>query len=332
MRIAIDAMGGDYAPREILAGAVDYMRRGHPEVQLTLVGDSARIETCLRELQAATLPLQVVHASQVVEMHESPAVTLRKKRDSSVGVAVRMAGDGEVDAVVTAGNTGAAVAAAKLNWKSLPGIERPAIAALVPGTFGATVLIDAGATVNCKAIHLLQFAHMGACYARHMLNRTHPVVGLLSVGEEDAKGNTVTRDAFRLLRESPLQFYGNVEGQDVFSGKVDVIVCDGFVGNVALKVMEGMAYGVRMLFERHAYPQNWLRTLQRFMLRPLLGRIGMRLDSSRFGGAPLLGVSGTCICAHGNSRARAVTNAIERAREAVAQQLNARITEALAGS
>jgi len=329
MRIAIDAMGGDYAPGEIIAGAVEYLRKRRADLHLTLVGDAQKVEKCLGELKATSLPVQVIHSSQVIEMRESPAVALRKKRDSSISVAMRMAANEDVDAVVTAGNTGAAVAAAKIEWDLLPEIERPAIAALIPGPFGATVLVDAGATVNCKASQLLQFAHMGTCYARNMLHRMHPVVGLLSVGEEDAKGNAVTKEAFRLLRESELQFYGNVEGQDVFSGKVDVIVCDGFVGNVALKVMEGMARGVRLMFERHAYPQNWVRTLQRILLRPLLWRVGKKFDASRFGGAPLLGVNGICVCAHGNSKAYAISNAIERAREAVLQQLNARITESI---
>lgn len=330
MRIAIDAMGGDYAPREIVAGAVGYLRRGVPGVQLTLVGDAPRIETCLREMHATALPVQVVHAPEVIAMHEEPALALRRKKQTSVAMCVRLVATGGADAVVTAGNTGAAAAAAMLEWRALPGIDRPAIAALVPGPLGATVLIDAGATVNCKAMHLLQFAHMGACYAKYVLQRAHPVVGLLSVGEEDAKGNTVTRDAFRLLRESPLQFYGNVEGQDLFSGKVDVIVCDGFVGNVALKVMEGMAYGIKMLFERQAAPSGWMRMLQHFLHRMLLARIGRRFDAAKLGGAPLLGVNGICICAHGNSKAKAICSAIERAREAVAQQLNVRITEALA--
>ncbi len=329
MRISIDAMGGDYAPREIVSGAVEYLRQRRPNIHLTLVGNASKIEKRLGEIKASNLPIQVIHASQVVEMRESPVLALRKKKDSSILVAMRMAGRGDADAVVTAGNTGAAVAAAKVEWDLLPEIERPAIAALIPGPFGATVLVDAGATVNCKANHLLQFAHMGACYAQSMLHRTHPVIGLLSVGEEDAKGNMVTKEAFRLLRESKLQFYGNVEGQDVFSGKVDVIVCDGFVGNVALKVMEGMAYGVRMMFERHTYPQTWIRSLQRLMLRPLLWRVGKKFDASGFGGAPLLGVSGICVCAHGNSKAHAISNAIERAREAVLQQLNVRITESI---
>lgn len=331
MRIAVDAMGGDYAPYEIVAGAAAYARV-HPDVHITLVGDAPQVERCLRDAGASGVPLQVVHAPSMVAMHEEPAAAVRRKRDSSIAVCCAMVARGEADAMVSAGNTGAAVAAALLEWKMLPGIDRPAIAATVPGPRGATVLIDAGATVNCKALHLVQFAHMGACYAGVMLQRAHPVVGLLSVGEEDAKGNAVTREAFRLLRESALPFYGNVEGQDLFSGKVDVIVCDGFVGNVALKVMEGMAYGMRMLFERHAYPRGWLRAMQRWLIRPVLWRVSRRFDAAKLGGAPLLGVQGVCICAHGNSRAKAVRSAIERAREAVVQQLNTRIVEQLSRS
>ena len=330
MRIALDAMGGDYAPREIVAGAVAYAHKDRPGVQLTLVGDAAQIDAVLRDLHATTLPLRVVHAPEVIAMHEAPAAALRRKRDCSVAVCMRLAHTGEADAVVTAGHTGAAATAAALEWRTLPGIDRPAIAALVPGPLGATVLIDAGATVNCKPTHLLQFAQMGACYAHYILQRTHPVVGLLSIGEEDAKGNAVTRDAFKLLRESRLHFYGNVEGQDLFSGKVDVIVCDGFVGNVALKVMEGMAHGISLLFERHTARGGLLRAVQRWLLKPVVWRIGRRFDAAKLGGAPLLGVAGVCICAHGNSRANAIVSAIERAREAVATQLNDRITEALA--
>ncbi len=330
MRIAVDAMGGDYAPREIVAGAVLHARHVPANVKLTLVGESEKIESCLSELNASNVPIQIVHASQTVEMHESPAATLRKKKDSSIAVAMKLASSGDADAVVTAGNTGAAVASAAFEWKLLQGVNRPAIAALVPGPLGATVLIDAGATVNCKPEHLLQFANMGACYARYILKRSHPVVGLLSVGQEDAKGNAVTQKTFRLLRESPLQFYGNVEGQDVFTGKVDVIVCDGFVGNVALKVMEGMAHGIRMTIERHSYPQSWIRKTRHWLLEPFMNRISKKFDVSKFGGAPLLGVDGVCLCAHGNSRAASIASAIERARETVMQQLNARITEVFA--
>ena len=330
MRIALDAMGGDYAPREMVAGAAAFLRAGGGNVQLTLVGDSEKIERCLSDVRAVALPIQVVHAAEAVEMHEAPAAALRKKKDASIRVAVRLVASGQADAVVSAGNTGAVVAAAKMELAALAGIDRPAIAALIPGPFGATVLLDAGATINCKALHLLQFAQMGVCYAQYALRRTHPMVGLLSVGEEDAKGTDVTRDAFRLLRESRLHFYGNVEGRDFFSGKVDVIVCDGFVGNVALKVMEGMACGMRTLFERGSNAHWWLRALQRVAVLPVWRRMGRRLDATRFGGAPLLGVAGTCIIAHGNSRAAAVVSAIERAREAVAQQVNERITEVLA--
>ncbi len=330
MRIALDAMGGDYAPREVVAGAVAYAHKNRPGVHLTLVGDAGQIDGVLRDLHATTLPLRVVHAPEVIAMHEAPAAALRRKRDCSVAVCMRLAHTGEADAVVTAGHTGAAATAAALEWRTLPGIDRPAIAALVPGPLGATVLIDTGATVNCKPAHLLQFAQMGACYAHYILQRTHPVVGLLSIGEEDAKGNAVTRDAFKLLRESRLHFYGNVEGQDLFSGKVDVIVCDGFVGNVALKVMEGMAHGIRLLFERHTARGGMLRAVQRWLVKPVVWRMGRRFDTAKLGGAPLLGVAGVCICAHGNSRASAIVGAIERAREAVATQLNDRITEALA--
>ena len=330
MRIAVDAMGGDYAPHEIVAGALRYIESGDSEAQLVLVGDAERIEACLSDLNAENAPIRVVHASQNVEMSESPAVTLRRKKDSSIAVSTRLAAQGEVDAVVSAGNTGALAAAASLEWKLLPGVLRPAIASLVPGPFGATVLLDAGATVNCKADNLVQFAKMGACYARHVLKKTHPVIGLLSVGEEDEKGNRETREAHALLKNSPLHFYGNVEGQDIFLGKVDVIVCDGFVGNVALKVMEGMASGIRTMI---AHPQSdkygFLRLFSRFFSQSPAQQIRRHFDVRKFGGAPLLGINGTCIIAHGNSRADALCAAIFRAQEIVSQDLNRYIAEAL---
>lgn len=322
-------MGGDYAPHDIVEGAVAYLRTSHAPVHVSLVGDIQRMRECLASLGAPADAFELVHAPEVAHMQEAPARALRRKRHTSVAVAVRCVREGAADAVVTAGNTGAAVAAAKLEWRTLPGIQRPAIAALIPGPRGATVLIDAGATVNCKAEHLFQFAHMGACYAHHVLGRTHPVVGLLSVGAEDDKGNTVTHDAFRLLRDSSLHFFGNVEGQDVFSGKVDVIVCDGFVGNVALKVMEGMAHGMRTMLQRQTHKNTVLRTLHTLLIQPLLRHAGVRLDVDRFGGAPLLGVNGTLICAHGNSRARAIAHAIERAREVAAYHLHTRITDVI---
>ena len=330
MRIAVDAMGGDYAPNEIVAGALKYLASGDSEASIILVGDAERIEACLSDLNASSAPVRVIHASQNVEMNESPAVTLRKKRDSSIAVATRMAAKGEVDAIVSAGNTGALAAAALMEWELLPGVDRPAIATLIPGPFGATVLLDAGATVNCKAHNLVQFAKMGACYARHVLKKTHPVVGLLSVGEEDEKGNKETREAHALLKNSPLHFYGNVEGQDIFLGKVDVIVCDGFVGNVALKVMEGMASGIQTMV---SHPQSnkygFARLFASFFSQSPAQQIRRHFDVRKFGGAPLLGVNGTCIIAHGNSHADALCAAIFRAQEIVAHDLNRYIAEAL---
>ena len=329
MRIVLDAMGGDFAPYEIILGAIEFARKTTDDVTIILVGDAPIIDNCLSMHNIADLPIQIVHSTQVVDMNEAPAAVLRQKKDSSISVGLRMLKNGEADAFVSAGNTGAVAVAAKHELGMLKGVDRPAIATLVPGPFGATILVDSGATVNCKPHNLVQFAKMGACYARYMLKRVQPIVGLLSVGEETDKGNAVTKETFGMLKDCSLKFYGNVEGYDIFLGKVDVIVCDGFVGNVSLKVIEGVAKGVNAYLKKITDAKNWKTLLNRILLAPIIGKIVKQYDANKFGGAPLLGVAGTCIIAHGNSCADSISNALERAREIIAIKLNMHILEAI---
>jgi glycerol-3-phosphate acyltransferase PlsX len=322
-------MGGDFAPRTIVAGAVAAARE--LDVEPVLVGAADRIHAELRRLRDAP-HLEIVEAPDVIEMHEPPALALRRKRRASIMVAMQQVREGRVEAVVSAGHTGAAMGAAQLALGRVPGIDRPAIAAILPTAVGRpVVLLDVGATVDCRPHHLAQFGLMGSIYAREILGVATPRVGLLSNGEEDTKGNDLTIRAAELLRTMPLAFAGNIEGREVLFGKADVVVCDGFVGNVALKLGEGV---VRMLREvLHAEFGGWQGRVWQVYLLPALGRlrrIWHRLDYREYGGAPLLGVNGVCIIGHGGSNARAIRNAIRVAAESVRHGLPQRISAALA--
>lgn len=329
MRIAIDAMGGDKAPQEIVLGAVEAARkRGKESPELVLVGDKARIEQELANIDISGLPLTVHHASQIVDMGESPVMGVRKKKDSSISVAADLARNGEVDAIVSAGNTGAAVAATTLKWRTLNGVERPSIAIVMPGPNGIFVLLDAGANSDCRPKHLLQFAVMGDVYARSILNIRNPRVGLLSIGEEASKGNELTKESFKLLEKSALNFFGNIEGKDVFENKVDVIVCDGFVGNIVLKLSEGLGMTLSKTIKKEI-KQTVLGVIGGVLIRSALKRFKKRLNYEQFGGAPLLGVNGRCIIAHGSSSSLAIRNAIHVAEDYVMQKVNERIIEAI---
>ncbi|MDI6772374.1 MAG: phosphate acyltransferase PlsX [bacterium] len=331
MRIAVDAMGGDHAPRAIVEGAVHAARDFG--VEPVLVGIPARIEAELRRVGAGALRVQVVEAPDVIEMHEHPAMALRRKRRSSIAVAVQQVHEGYADAVVSAGHTGAAMGAGLLILGRIKGIERPAIAAVLPTVGGRpVVLLDAGANVDCQPQHLVQFGLMGDIYAREVLGIPSPRVGLLSNGEEDIKGNDVTIRAAGILRDSKLNFVGNVEGKDLFFGLADVVVCDGFVGNVVLKCGEGLVLAIRQIFTSEL--RGWRGRLLAFYLLPLLGparRIWGRLDYREHGGAPLLGINGVCIIAHGRSNARAIRNAIRAAMDAATHHVPARIISAIHG-
>ncbi len=321
MRIAVDAMGGDFAPAEIVKGTVEAARRFPHIDRIYLVGDEPAIRKELDAFSAAPACIEMVHATEVVEMGEAPAAAIRKKKDSSIGRAVDLVKAGQADAVFSAGNTGAAVAASTLKLRTLEGVDRPAIAVVIPSMTGPSVLLDAGGNTDCAPEWLCQFAVMGLAYSRSILKKENPTVGLLNIGGEESKGNEATKEAYRMLDRSNLNFKGNVESQDLFDGNVDVVVTDGFVGNVVLKTSESVARSIgRWLKEE--LTRNPLRLAGALMLRKGIHSIKERSDPETHGGAPLLGVNGVCIIGHGSSSAVAVCNAIRVSVEWVRQNIN----------
>src|SRR5919106_2357757 len=298
MKIAVDAMGGDHGPAVVVEGAVAAVRELGASV--ILVGDTAAIEQQIARLHVRHLDIEVRHASQVVGMAETPSVALRRKRDSSLRVAAELVRDGKGSAFISAGNTGAALAISMFVIGVLRGIDRPAIAAVLPSLRGFAVLIDAGANVTPKAWHLFQFALMGHVYARDILGLERPRVGLLSVGEEEGKGNELTREAFDLLKESRLNFIGNIEGRDVYNGSCDVIVTDGFTGNVALKISESLAEMLGAMIKEEL-TRDVRSKLGAALAMPAFSRFRKRVDYTEMGGAPLLGIDGAGIICHGAS-------------------------------
>ena len=254
MKIVLDAMGGDYAPSSTVEGAIEAISE-NKDLSVVLVGDEKEITSELAKRECSNLPITVRHASQIVEMDESPLTALRRKKDSSIRVSMDLVKSEKADAMVSAGNSGVVMATALYVLGKLPGVERPAIATVVPGLKHHFVLLDAGANVDCKPVHLYQFAIMGEAYARFVLDVENPKIGLLSIGEEDAKGNELTKEAFKLIKDSRVNFTGNIEGQDIFSGEADVVVCDGFVGNIALKVSEGLAETIGKILKRELVKQ-----------------------------------------------------------------------------
>lgn len=327
MRIAVDAMGGDFAPGEIVKGAVLASRDYGLEVVLT--GDECCLEAELKKLGAAG-EITVVHAPEVISMKEQPAVAVKRKKNSSIVTAARLVKEGYAKAFVSAGNTGAAMASALLELGRIKGIDRPAIAVMLPNEKGVTVLIDAGANVDAKPRNLFQFGIMGYLYAQKILGMAEPRVGLLSNGEEETKGNEVTTAAYPLLTDSGVNFIGNVEGRDIFSGAVDVVVCDGFVGNIVLKAGEGLASSM-MKMMKEEITKSWLAKMGTVMAEPALKVFQKRVDYSEYGGAPLLGVNGICIICHGRSKAKAVKNAVRVACEMVQNKLVEAIGESIDG-
>lgn len=322
MRIAVDAMGGDKAPREVVLGAVRAARELTGITRIVLVGDESAIRA---ELNAGDgLPtdrLEILHASEVVGMDESPALAVRRKKDSSIGRAVELVKHGEADAVVSAGNTGAVVAAATLKLRLIEGVDRPGIATLLPTRGRPLLLMDAGATIDCTALQLSQFAVMGAVYAESIVGHKDPIVGLMSIGGEEVKGNDVTKRAYRLIDELELNFRGNVEGHDLFNGDLDVVICDGFVGNVVLKTTESVAHAIGHWLKKE-FVRNPVRMLGALLLKGALKSMKQRMDPELYGGAPLLGVNGVCIITHGSTSQLGVFHAIRVASESVHQQLN----------
>jgi phosphate acyltransferase len=323
-RIAVDAMGGDFAPGEIVAGAM----RAQAElgVKILLVGDPQQIQASMKQ-HNASLQLEVIPAEGIVEMHEEPLSAIRKKPNASINVAMDLVKRGQADAVVSAGHSGAAMAAALLRLGRLKGIERPAIGTVLPTIVpGRSVLIlDVGANVDCRPTFLEQFAAMGTAYSQFVLGIEEPKVGLLNIGEEPSKGNELALRTYQLLEENPnIPFVGNAEGRDVLSGQFDVIVCDGFVGNVLLKFAEAVGE-ILLQILREELPRGWRGKLGAMILKPNLRRIKQRVDHAEHGGGLLLGVNGICIISHGSSQAPSVFNAIRLAKDAVDNEVLDRI-------
>ena len=324
--VAIDAMGGDCGPRVTVPAALAQMRRD-PDLNIVLVGIKEVIEAELHTHHAATGPkLRIHHATEVVTMDDQPALALRNKKNSSMRVAVNLVKTGEAHACVSAGNTGALMAISRFVLKMLPGIERPAIASMLPTLGGHTHVLDLGANVDCTANNLLQFGIMGAMLVSAVEHKENPSVGLLNIGEEDIKGNEVVKQAAILLRHSHLNFYGNVEGDDIYKGTVDVVVCDGFVGNVALKASEGLAQ-MMGTFIKQEFKRNWLTRIAAVIASPVLSAFKKRIDHRRYNGASLLGLKGVVVKSHGSADSFAFQFAIERAIEEARSGILNRINE-----
>ncbi len=327
MYIAVDAMGGDDAPRAPVAGA--YQAAAEDRTQILLVGDRERIGAELARLGDHRGRIDVVHAEEVVGMDEPPITPIRKKRRSSVRICAELVREGRAQAMVTAGNTGAAMIAAKVVIGTLPGVDRPALAAVLPNARGRTVLLDVGANVDTRPAHLRQFAVMGHFYAQEVVGTPTPRIGLMSIGEEEGKGTDLTREVFKVLKTTGLNFVGNVEGRDVFNGTVDVIVCDGFVGNVVLKSAEAVAELLRTML-REELTRTWRTRLGAWLALPALRGLARRTDYQEYGAAPLLGVDGGCFIGHGRSNPRAIHSAVRRAVEFCRADLHVKIREKVA--
>jgi glycerol-3-phosphate acyltransferase PlsX len=328
--IAVDAMGGDHAPRPEVEGSVLAAREFG--VRVLLVGPPQAVRAELGKYAAPNLPIEVVPASEVITMNDHPAQAFRRKKDSSVHVAARLVREAKADGMVSAGNTGAVMTVSRFLLGTLESVDRVALAAPFPNAkAGVSVLLDVGANVDSKPEHLLQFAVMGEVYYRATFGNKRPRVGLLSVGEEEIKGNELTREVYSLLKKSPVHFVGNVEGGDIFSGNVDVIVCDGFVGNIALKICEGLAFQIFGLL-RKSLKESLFSQVGAMLSKSAFKGLKKTIDYTEYGGAPLLGVRGVCVIGHGRSNANAVKNAIRVAAGLARAQMNEKIERELSAT
>jgi len=326
MKIALDAMGGDFGPPNLVAGAVMALQE-YPHInKLYLVGDSDKIGSELKKHECNDSRIDIVHSTQVVEMSDTAWSAVRRKKDSSVSRAVDLVKRGQADAIVSAGHTGAAVAASMIKLRTLPGIDRPGIAAVLPTEFNVFVLIDAGANIDARPEQLLQYAFMGTVYSRHVLGYKNPTVGLVSLGEEDVKGNEMTKEVFKMLKKSSLNFAGNIEGRHLFEDPVEVVVCDGFVGNVILKTCESISVAI-FQWLKHELMRTRMRKVGAFLARNAFDTIKGKTNYEEYGGSPLLGVNGICIIAHGASTPLAIKNALRVAAESIEQQVNPHIVD-----
>jgi glycerol-3-phosphate acyltransferase PlsX len=319
MRVVLDAMGGDHAPSVNVEGAVETVNECE-DVNVILVGDESLIQKELRNKRYQANRISIVHSTQVVEMQESPIVAIRKKKDSSIRVGIGLVKAGRADAFVSAGHSGVVMGTSLLILGTAKVVDRPAIATLMPTLKDTFVMLDVGATVDCNPQNLLQFALMGSTYCRLLLGRPDPKVALLSIGEEDIKGNEVTKEAFKLIKKSQLNFIGNIEGKDIFSGMADVVVCDGFIGNIALKISEGLAETILKMLKREISSVSTGR-IGYLMMKPAIKNFKKKTDYDEYGGAPLLGINGTSIISHGRSSSKAIKNALRVAADFAAKRV-----------
>jgi len=327
MRIAIDAMGGDNAPDEIIAGVLESVEQLDKDDELILVGPEEIIKAQLPSLKSRQGAISVVHAPDIIAMDEVPIETLRKKPKSSIAVLAKLAKRGQTDAAISAGNTGACVAAFQMRMRNLSGVNRPGIAVVFPTPGGPVVICDVGANIACKPIHLYQYGVMASLYSKHLLGIKNPRVGLMSIGAEDAKGNEVVKKARELMKsDSNMNFVGNIEGRDIFDGTCDVVTCEGFVGNVILKLTEGLVDG---LFKAIKYELMEEKPRLAMNFKHVMKRIYKKYDYNTYGGAPLLGVTGTALICHGASESRTIRNAILTSKRFYTEKINDKIVEYL---
>ena len=330
MRIAIDAMGGDYAPDEIVQGALDAVEALAEGDEIILVGPETELRGRIGRSRTACNVISIHEASDTIGMDEPPIESLRKKPRSSIGALAKLAKHGRADAVLSAGNTGACVAAFQMRMRNLPGVNRPGIAVVFPTFEGPVTICDVGANIACKPIHLYQYGVMASLYSHHALGIENPRVGLMSIGSEDAKGNEVVKKARELLKaDTRLNFIGNIEGRDIFKGVCDVAVCEGFVGNVVLKLTEGLVDGLFKAI-KHELMTEKLRLVMKF--KPVMTRIYKKYDYNEYGGAPLLGANGTALICHGSSKSRTIRNAILASKRFHIERINDRIVEFLSAT
>ncbi|MGB9710109.1 MAG: phosphate acyltransferase PlsX [Thermodesulfovibrio sp.] len=325
LKIAVDAMGGDFAPEVNILGAIE--AASDSEIEIILVGEENKINEFLKDRKDLKGKISILHVEEQVGMDETVSTAIRRK-NTSMKKAIELVKEGNAQAVLSAGNSGAMMALSLLLLGKLPNVDRPAIATVMPSLKGHFILLDAGANVDCKAEHLLQFAYMGNAYHKALFNSTSPKIALLSIGEEATKGNEATKEAFRLLKSSKLNFIGNIEGKDIFFGSADVVVCDGFVGNIVLKVGEGLAEALMKMLKREV-TEIITGRLGYMMIKPAIKSFRKKVDYSEYGGALLLGINGTSIICHGRSSAKAIKNAIKVAAEMAKKEIYKTISESL---
>ncbi len=330
MRIAIDAMGGDDAPDEIIAGVLESIELLADDDELILVGPENEIEARLPSKRSQSGMISVVHAPDTIAMDDVPIESLRRKPKSSIAMIAKLAKRGQTDAVISAGNTGACVAAFQMRMRNLPGVNRPGIAVVFPTPGGLVTICDVGANIACKPIHLYQYGVMASVYSKHLLGMENPRVGLMSIGSEDAKGNEVVKKTRELMKsDSKMNFVGNIEGRDIFKGACEVVIAEGFVGNVILKLTEGLVDGLFRAIKDELMEEKMRLALK---FKPIMKRIYKKYDYNEYGGALLLGVNGTAVICHGSSQARTIKNAILASKRFYTEKINDKIIEYLSGT